>query len=363
MQPVSERGAVLIHVAIMLTFLIAVTAFAADYGMLFVSRSQAQSAADAGALAGAYGLAFNEGDVPARQLSAGDDAWHTAHFHTVWTEHPAVTTATPYATSTGYCKDTPTACIRVDVWRDGSNGGNTLPTWFGHLFGYTTQRTKAMAVAQTQPASGSNCLKPWLIPDKFINNVGGPKFDAGDVYTPPTKSPDGTIDNGTGYTPDDIGTVVVLNPGNPHQTISPSDYYEIDDPEFSLIGGKDYQYAISHCLLRRSVGDTISVKPGATNGPTTAGFEDLIAASPNGEAIIMIGMFDPAAFEAQKRDSGNFDITIVNMLAMKVDANSMDNNGTITATIVGSPSSMLEPCSTGPCPTSTGLLSIIRLVR
>jgi hypothetical protein len=358
----ADDGAVLIHIAILLTALIAVTAFAADYGMLWVSRSQAQNAADAGALSGAYGLAFDTGTLAERQFSAGDAAWHTAHFHPVWTEHPAVTTATPYKTTTGFCNSTPEACIRVDVWRDGSNGGTALPTWFGQLFGQRSQRTKAMAVAETEPATGSNCLKPWLIPDRFQNNVGSPdNFDVGDVYIPPTKNEDGTINYGTGYTPEDIGTTLVLKPGKPNQAIAPGNFYAVDDPMFDINGGNDYRDAIAGCVLSHSVGDTISIKDGNMIGPTNQGFTDLLDAN-GGSAIVMIGMFNPAAYVQQSKQTGNQDITIVNMLAFKVTEDSFQGN-TITGTIVGAPSSMLTPCTMPPCPTTTGLASILKLVR
>ena len=55
----SDRGAVLVHVALAMLVLIAFSALAIDYGALLVSRSQAQNAADAAALAGASSLAFD----------------------------------------------------------------------------------------------------------------------------------------------------------------------------------------------------------------------------------------------------------------------------------------------------------------
>src|SRR5688572_4389974 len=55
----SQCGAVLIHVAIALLGLVAFTAFVVDYGVMWASRGQIQTAADAGALAGAIALAFD----------------------------------------------------------------------------------------------------------------------------------------------------------------------------------------------------------------------------------------------------------------------------------------------------------------
>jgi uncharacterized membrane protein len=44
--------------------LTALTAFVVDYGVLWVARRQAQNAADAGALAGATALAFDDVNYP-----------------------------------------------------------------------------------------------------------------------------------------------------------------------------------------------------------------------------------------------------------------------------------------------------------
>ena len=56
----SERGAVLVQAAIVLLVLLAFTTFVFDHGVLWVARNQAQTAADAGALAGAIGLAYDD---------------------------------------------------------------------------------------------------------------------------------------------------------------------------------------------------------------------------------------------------------------------------------------------------------------
>ncbi|HWJ54869.1 MAG TPA: pilus assembly protein TadG-related protein, partial [Vicinamibacterales bacterium] len=47
-----QRGAVLVHVAVAMTGLLAFSALTIDLGSLWVARGQAQNAADAGALAG-----------------------------------------------------------------------------------------------------------------------------------------------------------------------------------------------------------------------------------------------------------------------------------------------------------------------
>ena len=67
----NERGAMLVHVALAILALMAFSAFSIDYGVFWLSRRQAQNSADAGALAGAIALAFEnpgqaDGD-PAKQ--------------------------------------------------------------------------------------------------------------------------------------------------------------------------------------------------------------------------------------------------------------------------------------------------------
>ena len=55
-----ERGAVLVQVAIAILVLTAMATFVVDHGVLWVSRGQAQNAADAGALSGAIARAYDE---------------------------------------------------------------------------------------------------------------------------------------------------------------------------------------------------------------------------------------------------------------------------------------------------------------
>ena len=63
-----DRGAIIIHVALALLALIAFSAFVVDMGAMWVSRGQAQNAADAGALAGAVAL-MKDGGSPRRPQS------------------------------------------------------------------------------------------------------------------------------------------------------------------------------------------------------------------------------------------------------------------------------------------------------
>jgi hypothetical protein len=154
-------------------------------------------------------------------------------------------------------------------------------------------------------------MKPWLIPDKWIERLNPANtFDPqvappGDEYVPfnyQTNTP------GSGYTLADIGTEIVLKPGNPNQAISPSDFYEIET-------AVDYEEGIVKCLITKNIGDTVTALAGNRVGPTNHGVDTLVA---NGPVDIVIGMFDPAEFEAQRRQSGNFTLKIVNMLGVRI---------------------------------------------
>src|SRR6476620_901504 len=56
----NERGAILVQVTVVMVGLLAFLTLVVDYGVMWMSRRQAQNAADAGALAGAISLAFDD---------------------------------------------------------------------------------------------------------------------------------------------------------------------------------------------------------------------------------------------------------------------------------------------------------------
>ena len=59
-----ERGAVIVQAAVAMLMLLGFSAFVVDYGVLWLSRQQAQDAADAGATAGAIARAYDDSSDP-----------------------------------------------------------------------------------------------------------------------------------------------------------------------------------------------------------------------------------------------------------------------------------------------------------
>ena len=145
--------------------------FVIDYGLLWVSRNQAQNAADAGALAGATALALDDFDDRTATGPAKLAARSFALANNVWDAAPDV----QMATDVRFYPDAPAAfpascasddCIRVDVYRNQARG-NPLPMFLGFLVGLTNQGVRATATAQAAAANASDCLKPWAVADKW----------------------------------------------------------------------------------------------------------------------------------------------------------------------------------------------------
>src|SRR6185503_20591612 len=169
----SERGAVLIHVAIGIAVMIGFLTFVVDYGVMWVGRGQAQNAADAGALAGAVAMAFDANGWTDRTPTgpARTAARQMAVTNWVMGQAPNVVMASDVYFTGAPADMCPadangnTPCIRVDVYRNQARG-NPLPSIFGQAFGIAPYGVRATATARVAIADSSNCMKPWAIPDK-----------------------------------------------------------------------------------------------------------------------------------------------------------------------------------------------------
>ena len=297
----SERGAILIHVGVASIVVIAFSMFVIDVGIMWVSRRQAQNAADAGALAGAVALAFDSFSNRTDAGPAKRSAYQLATSNAVWGEVPAVDVATD-VTFPACPDDGSNTCIRVDVYRNQARA-NALPVWVGGLVGVTDQGVRATATAQAAAGNASDCLKPFGIPDKWDENYPvdkpfemtdefnktdrrGNPVTTPDVYTPRTVQPDGSVIEGTGYTlSGDYGRRVVLKSGSPQDSIAPGFFFPVRlpmaDGEVST-GGDDYRTNIATCNgVPIQEGDTAQNEPGNMIGPTFQGLAELVALDPN----------------------------------------------------------------------------------
>jgi hypothetical protein len=350
----SERGATLIHVAIALVVLVGFSAFAVDYGILWVSRGQAQNSADAAALAAAVSLSFDS--VPPDTARARAFAKATGERNPVWGQAPDITAGDVII---GPCPPgspgAPDTCVRVNVYRNQTK--DPLPTLFGRLVGVTSQGVRATATAQMLVGDKSNCVKPWAVPDKWEEHYPVPvvpwnpdsTFDAYDNKGKPLSTPDayippGDTSPGTGFTVEyDFGTLMILKPGNPHDAIAPGWFLPVDLPGTGP-GGDVYRENIENCngnLIGR--GDWLTNETGNMIGPTKQGVDVLVAKDPGAywdpslrggrggvaggcmaagtcamsPRLVALPVFDTLEYETGKL-SGRQDIRIVNVLGFFV---------------------------------------------
>ena len=347
----SERGAVLVHVVIALIGLMAFSTFVIDYGVMWAARRQAQNSADAAALAGAISLAFVDFND---QAQARQSALDVAVRNNIWGTDPDITPAdvTFPVCPPGSPGAGTNSCIRVDVFRNQRNAGSALPVFFGQLVGIPNQGVRATATAEALFGSSTDCVKPFAIPDKWLEqrNDQGPagwsetdtfeRYDRTGTLLTPTAD---FYDPGGGFSPDaDHGRYIELKAGSPQSAIAPGWYHPV---VLSCEGANCYRNDIATCNSRVvGPGTQLEIEPGNMVGPTRQGMADLIALDRNAEwdqslnggrggisggcmatgacslspRLIAIPVFDPDEYDAG-RASGRQTINIVKVLGFFID--------------------------------------------
>jgi Flp pilus assembly protein TadG len=199
-----ERGAIVVQVSVAMLVLMAFNVFVIDYGVMWISRRQAQNAADAGALAGGVALNYDDVSTPSTGVAAAI-ATQVAQSNLVWQQAGVATASlTCPAGVTG-------RCVRVDVYRDGAHS-NQIPMLFGPILGMTSQGVQASATATAGIGNTTTCLRPIALPDGgFFDNrapngefnhyaePGGALLANPDVYISPSSAVAGATTISGGY--------------------------------------------------------------------------------------------------------------------------------------------------------------------
>jgi len=190
-----EEGVVILLVAMVLLFIVAaMAALAIDLVTFYTARSEAQQAADGGALAGARALANSGMTSDAANTALSDAA-----------KPIAITVAMQVAshnnvggrTLNGGVNCSQEICVSFNDG-DASFGTNPrvtvqvnradLPTFFARIWGRNIAAVRATATAEAYNPSGadalnppptriaSTCVKPWVLPNMDPRN-GNPIFD------------------------------------------------------------------------------------------------------------------------------------------------------------------------------------------
>jgi putative Flp pilus-assembly TadE/G-like protein len=290
-QP-SESGAVLVQVAIAILVLTAMSTFVIDHGVLWLSRAQAQNAADSGALSGATARAFDElTNPPASDGKAFLSAQGAALTNLVWNAAPSAQVS--WACPAGVVG----SCVRVDVYRNGEFGSTPLPTMFGKLLNISSQGVRATATARVVSGNATNCMRPFAIADKWIERRAPVdsylrwqkqgstvvQLDPYDEYVPPSQN-----DAGSGYRlPDNFGAQVTLKNGNPNsnnETITPGWFLPIRLPDGNggyTSGADDFRDGIANCSGHPvTIGQYLPTETGNMVGPTAQGVDILVGQDP-----------------------------------------------------------------------------------
>jgi Flp pilus assembly protein TadG len=369
----SERGAVLIHVAVGMIGLLGFCALSIDYGVMWTARRQAQNAADSAALAGAVSLAFV---APADTNRARFAAEATGEANQIWGQAPNIDPVNDI--TIGTCPPGITnasdVCVRVDVYRNQARG-NPLPTFFARLLDVANQGVRATATARVLVGNSASCMRPWALTDKWYDAVdtdapieGTPTWTLEDKYeryyqNGPNRGQlmPGTVDcyhaaltnlqgpymnncpANVGVTsfqvPQDVGMRVRMKSGNPSQALTAGWFFPIDLPlpGGPSTGGERYRTNIASCnSLPVNIGDLLWTEPGNMIGPTNQGVSDLIAQDPgatwngtdvvggafgvnNSPRIVPIPIFNVDAYHFQDKTSGRFQVQVTNILGFFVE--------------------------------------------
>jgi hypothetical protein len=210
------------------------------------------------------------------------------------------------------------------------------------------------AAANAAAQATGPCVKPWAIPDKWIDNHddsldgwtdddtfetvdsdGSPLSDA-DVYRGPLDA------SYTGFTlATDLGRRITLKIGDPNDGMKAGWIYAID---LGSAGGGAYDYRteIATCTdARLFLGQALKPLSGNRAGATVQGVADLINLDPTARwdpwlgvvdscapseacrsvspRILFLAVFDPARLEASLINHNQPDLAVVNFLPIFID--------------------------------------------
>jgi hypothetical protein len=325
-----ERGMSFVFVGIGLMTFMAATTLAVDVGMFMTARTQAQTSADAGALAGATALVFNSWDNRSASGPAVQSSISAASQNTVMA---GVVSVQP-GDVTFPVGPTGANRVKVDVYRTAGRS-NPVSTLLGSFLGMSTIDIAATATAEAAPAGGMTCVKPFIIPDKWIENTSPPWDMNTSVYEHYDNhgvelNPHDVYDPTKGYSAADKGTVLILRAGGGNN-IRPTFYFSWAMP--GNTGASWYEENIRNCnttVIER--GYVATQEPGNMMGPTIAGLQALLDQDPGAiwvpdatgghyqsnmnpsPRVFPIPLYNPEEYEKGKQTGRTAELIVANWL-------------------------------------------------
>ncbi len=183
-----QRGATLVLVALGIVVFLGMVALAVDLGMMLGARTESQRVADSAALAGAGSLVTLPDDEARARQWALDYAAENIVLGTIADVRP---------------EDVDVLLdehkVRVRVYNVASRS-TAIPTIFGRVLGWASRDVSTVAAAEVVSAGSGVCPLPIALPDRWLDNPGGPnpndgRFNLADgdkyepYYDPPENPP------------------------------------------------------------------------------------------------------------------------------------------------------------------------------
>jgi Flp pilus assembly protein TadG len=342
-----ERGMSYVFVGVGFMAFLSATTLAIDVGMFMTARNQAQTSADSAALAGALALYYDDYANRTASGPAVQNALAAARGNGVIGQPVNVlpTDVTFPLSPSGQNNR-----VRVHVYRSASRS-NPLGTLMGRVFGVNTANMEAIATGEASPANAITCVKPFTIPDKWIEkqDPGGynsltSTFDKEDRHGNPLANPDIYIPADqpgyTGYNADtDRGTEIIIRAGTGND-ISPSFYFS-----YAIggnTGGSEYSWNIANCNTTvMGWGDLLLMEPGNMVGPTNQGVDELLAKDPDAywdtgtnspvstvhpsPRVVAIPVYDPVYYDTGKLNGRDADLKVANYMGFFIERRQGNN--------------------------------------
>lgn len=278
----SQKGYVIVTVAVLMVVLVGFIALGTDVGMLQSARASAQRAADSAALAGAFSFVVDT--TSPQPATAKDHAVSVAGTNKIFGTPVTITTDNVNV-------DVANHRVTVDVTVD-------QPTYFARIFGQNTATIRVQAIAEASlTATGSTCVKPWFLSNTALSNQAGitNPCDAcaqGKVLLQKVPGTEGweVTAWGKSLIQDGLNTFTIKE-SDPQEALAPGQFYEIDPP-----GGSDqYRTSIEQCVtIPFYCGQVKTPLTGNRIGPTVQGVKTMIGC-PNLDSYISPGHYQPAA--------------------------------------------------------------------
>jgi Flp pilus assembly protein TadG len=338
-----ESGMSYVFIGLGMTAFLSASMLAIDVGMLMTARNQAQNSADAGALAGATALLYDNYTDRSAGGPAVTSAINAAVGNKVMAKDVSVL---PEDVTFPLDPSGEPSRVMVAVRRTASRG-NPVSTLIAKYFGVTNTDIGATATAEVSQANAMTCVKPFTIPDKWREMQSPPwgmddTYDAFDNKGRPLANPDiyipATQPGYTGYNQESMrGQKLVLR-ASTGENITVSFYFSLAMGKPVLTGGDEYAWNIANC--NKTIyywGDPLTQEPGAKEGPTIHGAEELIAKDPGAywdtdtnkvkgstygaqsPRVFPIPLYDPIVYDSGKRNGRIADLVTANWIGFFIE--------------------------------------------